>query len=70
MGWCSGDVLLAEVWSEIEAYIPKEAKKNILKKLIVIFENEYMDCYDNIEQIPEGKQALMELNPNWDWSWE
>ena len=68
MGWCSGDRLLGSVWSNIRLHIPKEARVEVLKRMIGEFENFDMDCWDCIEGFPEGKKAIRELHPDWNWS--
>lgn len=64
MGWCSGDRLCAEVWMEVRSYLPDEIRKDVLKRLVRIFEGEDMDCYDSIMETPEGEAALKELHPD------
>jgi hypothetical protein len=63
MGWCSGDKILAEVWLEVRSYLPEDIRKDVLKRLIKIFEGHDLDCYDSIMRTPEGKEALKELYP-------
>ena len=65
MGWCSGDRICAETWMEVRSYLPDEIRKDVLKRIIKIFEHHDMDCYDHIMETPEGRQAFLELYPNY-----
>lgn len=66
MGWCSGGSLLGEIWDEIKDYVEKEDDRvKLYKKLIDCFECHDMDCYEAIEESPDGREALRLLHPEW-----
>ena len=67
MSRCSGDGICAEVWMEVRSYLPEEIRKDVLKRLIILFEGHDMDCWDYIMNTPEGIEALKELKPHWFW---
>ena len=65
MGWCSGDALLGSIWGRIRDHVPEEERVELISVLIEEFEYMDMDCYDCIEEFPEGKEALRKLHPDW-----
>ena len=38
MGWCSGAPLAEDVWCLVRGHIPKEKRKAVAKKIVLMFE--------------------------------
>lgn len=66
MGWCRGDALLAEAWEHVQEFVTDHDQRvTLLTLLINEFESMDMDCYDCIQEFPEGEDALRQLHPEW-----
>jgi hypothetical protein len=71
MGWCSGQTLLVEVWDVVGDYVHlNDARAEVLEKLVKLFESHDMDCWEAIEELPEGPKVLKKLHPDWNWDGE
>lgn len=66
MGWCSGGELCALLWEDVlREHIPEKKRVSVFAKMIDVFEENDMDCWEAIEELPEGEEALRKLHPEW-----
>lgn len=67
MGWASGSRVMSEIIAAIQPHLPDEnARKEVYKILINVFEDDDWDTQDECEgEDPAFDAALAELHPDW-----
>jgi hypothetical protein len=66
MGWSSGSEVFRTVWKEIYPHIQdKKTRILVAKGIIIAFEDADWDCHDDALDLPEIKDAMQELHPDW-----
>jgi hypothetical protein len=67
MGWASGSRVMSEIIAAIQPHLPDEnARKEVYKILIKVFEDDDWDTQDECEgEDPAFDAAMQELHPDW-----
>lgn len=61
MGWSAGMSLLADVWEQVEHFVPTDERNDVAKNLIDQFLNHDADDYSYLDDNSVLRKALKEI---------